>query len=569
MTRRRDGGGLRWSVRVFHHPAAATRRLAVVAALVGAAGVARPSPAGATSSILGTLPGSQDGCVALQGASPVLTTAVTPNGTPFLYLDTAMTGASEVETALSAATAAGITAAVGLSPADVGWIPGGFGGSRDAATIATDASSSEPVGDGASGGLGAPVVRAAIRSGHWVVVANAGIPGGLPTALDAFEAATGSRPLFVTDAVAEAEAARDSRRRSTLGGLRGAPRPPEGGVLGMANSGDLADDESIFGVVTRGAGGSDAGGVAAAPAGGLGEEGEVGAADAAAAAVAAAACAAHVFVLPAAVVAMREGPGAPGAAGLEGLLSGEQLHGAWDAAGCDVVGGGDAAAALCGHLRRAYAAARGGEELAKFPPPSGAFPSMGDSRDGGTSGDGDGGRAIGGDESGGGVGLAPARRRRVEAAYARVRAAATRRAPVREALGVLLSVPAAVIGESSAEEAALRDLGGGAGLSLGVMDRLLRGGGVDSQGGTGGWLGLFRLVAGLVGLWLVLGGALGLWDAWGRGTGGLGRRHTRGVDPLGGGLLPVGSRKPPPRGGANGGVVAAVLSQFAETGKSM
>lgn len=566
MTRWRLGGGLCPSARVPRLPAAATRRLALAASLVGAAVAALSPPAWAASPLLGPPPGSPGGCAALQGASPLLTTTATPDGAPFLYLDTAMSGAAEVATALSAATAAGITAAVGLSPADVGWVPGGGGGGDDAATAA-GASSGEPVGDGASGGLGAPAVRAAIRSGHWVVVASAAIPGGLPTALDAFEAATGSRPLFVTDAVAEAEATRDGGRRTALGGLGGAPRP-SGVAADAGNPGDPADDESIFGVAAREGGGAPAGGGATTPAGGLGGEGDVGATDAAAAAVAAAACAAHVLVLPAAVVAMREGPGTPGAAGLEGLLSAEQLHGVWDAAACDVVGSGDAAAAGCAHLRRAYAAARGGEELAKFPPPPAPPPAVGGASDGGGGGDGDGGRAPGGD-GGGGVGLTPARRRRVEAAYARVRAAATRRAPVREALGVLLSVPAAAIGASAAEEAALRGLGGGAGLSLGVMDRLLGGGVGDPRGGGTGWLGLFRLAVGLVGLWLVLGGALGLWDAWGRGAGGGGRRRARGGDPLGGGLLPVGGRKPPPRGGVSGGVVAAVLSQFAETGKSM
>lgn len=566
MSRRRDGGGLSLSTRFPLRPPAATRRLALAAALVWTTAPARAPPAWAASPLLGPPPSSPGGCAALQGASPLLTTTATPDGAPFLYLDTAMTGTAEVASALSAATAAGISAAVGLSPTDVGWVPGGGVGGEDAATAA-DASSGEPVGEGAPGGLGAHAVRAAIRSGHWVVVASAAIPGGLPTALDAFEAATGSRPLFVTDAVAEAEAARDGGRRSALGGLGGAPRPP--GVAADAGiPDDPADDESIFGAAAWGGGGASAGGGASSLIGGLGGEGEVGAADAAAAAVAAVACAAHVFVLPAAVVAMREGPGTPGAAGLEGLLSGEQLHGAWDAAACDVVGGGDAAAAGCAHLRRAYATARGGEELAKFPPPPAPLPEVGSANDGGGGVGGDGGRAPGSDD-GGGVGLALARRRRVEAAYARVRAAATRRAPVREALGVLLSVPSAAIGSSSAEEAALRGLGGGAGLSMGVMDRLLGGGGGDSRGGRTESLGLFRLAAGLVGLWLVLGGALGLWDAWGRGAGGGGRRRGRTGDPLGGGLLPVGARKPPPRGGASGGVVAAVLSQFAETGKSM
>lgn len=564
VTRLREGGGISLSTRVPRRPFAAAWRLALAAALAGAAAAARAPPTWAANPLLGAPSSSPGGCAALQGASPLLTTTATPTGAPFLYLDTAMTGAAEVVTALAAATAAGITAAVGLSPADVGWVPGGSGGGEDAASPA-DASNGEPVGEGAPGGLGASAVRAAIRSGHWVVVSSAAIPGGLPTALDAFEASTGSRPLFVTDAVAEAEVARDNDRRSALGALGGAPRPP-GVAVDVGNPDEPADDESIFGVASRGWGGAPAGGGATSPTGGLGGEGDVGAADAAAAAMAGAACAARVFVLPAAVVAMREGPGTPGVAGLEGLLSAEQLHGAWDAASCDVVGGGDAVAAGCAHLRRAYAAARGGEELAKFPPPPAPPPEVGGVSEGGSSGGGDGRRTSGGD---GGVGLAPARRLRVEASYARVRAAATRRAPVREALGVLLSVPAAAVGESAAEAAALRGLGGGAGLSRGVMDRLLGGGGRDPRGGGTGWLRLFRLAAGLVGLWLVFGGALGLYDAWGRGAGGGGRRRAWGGDPLGGGLLPVGARKPPPRGGTSGGVVAAVLSRFAETGKSM
>lgn len=467
-TRQRVGGGLGRSARVPRRPTAAARRLGLAAAAVAAAAVvARAPPAWAGSALLGAPPGSAGGCAALQGASPLLTTAATPNGTPFLYLDTATAGVAEVAAALSTATAAGITAAVGLSPADVGWVPGGgVGGGGDDAGAAADAAVGEPVGGGVPG-LGAPAVRAAIRAGHWVVLASAAIPGGLPTALDAFEAATGSRPLYVTDAVAEAEAARVGGRRSALGGLGGAPRPPGGGVAGGSPD-DPTDDESIFGVAARGGGSA---------AGERSGEGEVGAADAAAAAVAAAACDARVFVLPAAVVAMREGRGTPAAAGLEGLLSAEQLHGAWDAAACDVVGVGDAAAAGCAHLRRAYAAARGGEELAKFPPPPPPPPPVGGGTDAGDGGgDGDGGRAAGGDVGDAG-GLAPARRRRVEAAYARVRAAATRRAPVREALGVLLSVPATAIGAAAAEEAALRGLGGGAGVPLGVMDRVLGGGG--------------------------------------------------------------------------------------------